>query len=235
MSTFLELCQAVALESGTVPGSSQPSTTASQTGRLGRIVGWVDRAWKEIQNAEEYWRWMEAGFSYALTQNVAEYSASDLGITRFSHWLPERPDGTNVFSIYETSKGQANEGFMWAVDWGDFYPLYRVGGNVNTTGKPSTFAVDPENKLQVYPKPDATGWTIRGRYYKGVQTLSADDDTPEMPAKFHDAIMWRALLDLHGFDENDRKEARAARNYEKIMADLRGEQIPKISHGEPMV
>ncbi len=234
MTTFLQLCQDVALESGTVPGSGKPETVTDQTERLGRIVGWVARAYRNIQNAERYWKWLEDTVTKNLTEGVDEYSASALGLTRFSHWLPERPGAQATFTLYETSVGQADEGHLRYVPWGDFQPIYDVGSNASQTGKPTIFTITPANAVQVYPIPDNTGFTMRARYYKSDQALAADDDVPEMPAHFHDAIMYKALEYLCIFDEESEKRLTWHNEYQRVMSNLRGDQLPQIKLGGPL-
>lgn len=46
---YLTLCQKVARESGVVAGV-QPATVTSQTGRLLKIVSWVNDAWTWVSS-----------------------------------------------------------------------------------------------------------------------------------------------------------------------------------------
>ena len=59
---FLELCKRVHQELGAGDGSlpgTVPTTVTSQTGDLLRIVGWVQRAWEEIQATHEDWLFLQ--------------------------------------------------------------------------------------------------------------------------------------------------------------------------------
>ncbi len=233
MSTFLELCQAVARESGTVP-IGQPETVSSQTGRLLRIVNWVDEAYRIIQRSEADWRWLRANFSYQTIANVSVYDAESLNITeRFSRWVYQSESGDNLFSIYLTSEGQSDEGLLQYVEYNTFRREFLVGSAATQTGKPIYITINDSNHLVLYPTPNAA-YTLRGRYRKFHQTLSADDDIPEMPAEFHDAIRYRALMLMATFDESFAQNPMWAGEYAEIMDRLRQHQLPRVSLPEPL-
>ena len=235
MSTYLELCQSVARESGTVPGSGKPTAVTSQTGRLGNIVDWVDRAWRDIQRSQQAWKWMYADFSGSTAASTQRYTATALGIaSRFSRWVPMGADGNWMFSVFLPADGQATETHIRHMEWQDFKRLYLFGSAATDTGKPQVMSVDESQQIVFYPIPDAV-YTVRGTYYKSPQIMTADDDEPEMPAEFHDLIRWRALLKLGGFDENVaqypfwKSEARA------VSGDLIAHQLPSFTMDEPLL
>jgi hypothetical protein len=74
-----------------------------------------------------------------------------------------------------------------------FIDTYRIGTTRTAEGYPNVITVSPTNSLLVSLIPDDTSYTISGTYYKGVQTLSSDTDTPEMPDRFHMAIVYLAM------------------------------------------
>ncbi|UWQ30259.1 hypothetical protein [Leisingera sp. M523] len=228
MSTYLQLCQDAARESGTVSNIGQPETTENQTGRLLRILKWVTKAYEDIQRSQNAWRWMHADFSAETVAAVQQYDAEAMGINeRFSRWVVHDDDGDNQFSIYKTSEGQVTEGFLNFVDWAWFRRNLMTGGQASKQDKPYYFSIDNENKLRLWPTPDAA-YTVRGVYYKAPQSLAADADTPEMPAEFHDVIVWRALMLLGQFDEAFNQIGGWNAEYTRIMGELRLHQLPRI-------
>lgn len=228
MSTFLQLCQDVARESGTVPNIGEPSTTTDQSGRLLRIINWTASAYADIQRHKNYWRWLHADFSGETISGTREYSASAMSVsTRFSRWIFHGEQGDNLFTTYKASEGQDTEGFLTFVDWANFRRKFAIGSAVSDTGKPAYVTVNDQNELVFYPTPDA-GYTVRGVYYKSPQTLSADDDVPEMPEDFHIAIQWRALMLLGAYDEAPNQVPNWTAEYFKVMQDLRSHQLPRI-------
>jgi len=194
MATYLELCQQVARESGTITGV-QPTTVEGQTGRLAKIVAWVDLAWREIQNRHAQWRWMREDWSANLTAGTDAYTAASFSIARFADWLMP-PAG--IVSIFDPALGVADEIVLPDLTWPEWRRLYRVGEQ--TADRPLHVAVKPTGEIVFGPKPDKT-YTVAGEYRKAPQTLAANGDVPEMPARFHDLIAWRALLLLAEHDE----------------------------------
>lgn len=228
MSTFLELCQEVAEDSGTIPTIGDPSTTVGQTGRLLRIVNWVKRAHNDVQRLERSWRWMEADFSGNVIAAQQAYAPAEMGISRFGHWIFKDEAGGNTFTFYTTADGQAGEGTLDLLPWDEFRRDFMVGSNATETGKPAYLTVNPSNQLVLWPIPDATG-TLRGRYKKGLQTLSADSDTPEMPEEFHAVIKWRALMYMATFDEAMEQFPLFDLAYNQALDQLRADQLPRIT------
>lgn len=229
MATYLELCQKVASESGTVSGESQPATVVSQTGRLGRVVRWTNDAWRNIQNHRSQWRWMRKELSGALVASTQRYTSTALGLTSFAEWLVRGEDETR-WSCYKTSTGVSDEGPLHFLDWDTFYET-QLRGTAPTNTRPRFFSVDDSDRLVFSPTPEA-GYTVRGLYRKDVQTLAANSDTPEMPARFHDIILWEALKLLGNFDEAPLPQrAEWANNARKLMSELERDQLPPMRIG----
>ncbi|RMD93747.1 MAG: hypothetical protein D6811_04310 [Alphaproteobacteria bacterium] len=201
MATYLQLCQDVARESGTVPTIGAPTTVSGQTGRLARIVTWVKDAWVDIQKQRPDWQWMLDEWSGTLTANTQRYSAASFSIdSRFSRWVLTDRQGNSALSCYKTSDGQTGEYELTIVPWMAFRRNYLRGSAASRTGRPQAVAVDDQQQLVFYPIPDA-GYTVNGFYHKSPQVLASDSDVPECPAEFHAAIKWRALLYLGAYDE----------------------------------
>lgn len=224
MSTFLELCQSVASHSGTVSGSGQPAAVTGQTGRLSEIVGWTAEAWTRIQNLENAWAWMRTEFSGTTTSGTARYTGASWSLTRFARWVTEQ----DMTTIYLQSTGVSDEGVINPISWSDWRIRYGRGSQINQ--KPVEFAVSPQMEFCLGPIPDDT-YVVNGEYYKTAQTLAANADEPELPARFHDIIKWRALMFLHAYDEGSIGYIEAKDNFEGMLFDLRRDQLPRVSIG----
>lgn len=200
---FLQLCQRVASDSGTVSGDAKPAAVAGQTGRLGKIVRWTNDAWRDIQNARNGWLWMQEEFENdVLLSGVSTYNAAAMGISaRFADWMIEQSDPLKSgFSAYLTATGKDDETPLKFVTWRDFRFVRARGAAATNPGKPSEFTVMPDLSLRFYPVPDAA-YTVSGLYRKSVQELTADADIPEMPERFHSLIVTGALIAYLGTDD----------------------------------
>ncbi|MCA0276249.1 MAG: hypothetical protein LCH86_09605 [Proteobacteria bacterium] len=234
---FLELCQRVASESGTINGVL-PTTVTGQTGRLAKVVRWTNDAWRQIQNANASWRWMQAEFygpTAAHQQRYAYSGFNDLvtssAITRFADWIYS-PDGVDSgISLYDPSVGANDEGPLQFRDWEWFYRTQLRGAQ--NEGKPSMFSVAPDGKLLLSWTPDKV-YTIRGRYRKDVQTLAADGDIPEMPARFHDVIVDIALMLLGTHDEAPAQIPLWRMRQSEKFCNLERDQLPRLQLGDTL-
>lgn len=232
--TFLELCQEVARESGTVPGTGKPQTVSGNTNRLANIVSWTNEAYDRIQTESDNWRWLSAEFESPLISGAQRYTAVSLGISsRFSHWMPESEGRRSGFTIWNTTTGRVGEGDLAYLNWYDFRRTCLRGDPDDNAGTPSYFSIDDQDRLVFYPIPNDT-FTITGQYYKAPQELTADDDVPEMPSRFHRAIKWRALVQLVVFDESPEQFSAWDQYEKKIMADLRRQQQPRFRVAGPL-
>lgn len=230
MPTYLQLCQKVASESGTISGV-KPVSVVSQSDRLAKIVRWVRDAWVQIQNSHGSWRFMQAEFygqTAPATQRYAYSAFNDFvtaaAITRFGEWISDQSGADSGFSIYSSV---ADEGPLVFVDWDLFYAKY-LRGTPSVAAKPSAFTIAPDNRLVFAPVPDAV-YTVRGRYRKDVQELAANADVPECPARFHDAIVDLALIMLATHDEAPTQiplwQMRKSFNF----CNLERDQLPRIT------
>jgi len=235
--TFLQLCQAIARDSGTIPNLPAPSTTASQTGRLLRVVNWTSEAYGDIQRKRKDWLWLRNEFSGNTIAATQRYAAAAMGITdRFGHWVFESDTGEwgkESMSCYLTATGRSDETRLHFKPWREFRDIYLFGNNADDTGKPTYFTVDPQQKIVLWPIPDAD-YTVRGEYFKSPQILAVDGDIPEMPVAYHEAIKWQGLLLLGTFDEAAEQmqvwQAFLAAHYKGLIRD----HTPRLEFSGPL-
>lgn len=151
MSTFLELCQQAAEESGTFPTLGVPETTVSQTDRLLRLVNMVRRSAYEIERSRSDWRWLVSEFSGSTVADTQTYAAAALGISeRFSRWIHEDEQGHDTFSLYLPADGQGTEGYLRYTDWPQFRQVFMYGSAATQTGKPQNIAVNDARSLVLF-------------------------------------------------------------------------------------
>lgn len=224
MSTFLQLCQDMARESGAV--GSAPSSVLNQTGRQAKCVDWVRDAWTQIQNDQPDYSFLFATFSQALTIGSASYAPTSLGIESFQRFLMDR-QGYKPVTIYE-SGAQDQECTLTYVPYQSWRVSYDRG--VHDPAKPIVWSVAPDRSLVVGPKPDKA-YVLRGEYQRGPQVLAADNDVPIMPDQYHQIIVWRACMSLALYDEAQSAFAGAKSQHDPILLDMQRDLLPAFEAG----
>lgn len=226
MSTFLQLCQKLARESGTAP-SGQPVSVVGQTGRLAKLVGWVSDCWVQIQDSRADWRFLRKQFLNALSIGTIAYTNLSWNLTDWGEWIGDRLDGPTEqpISIYDPAIGTSDEGPLYQMDWPQFRALYLVGAQVNQ--RPANYAIGPDGSFNVGPPPDKA-YAIHGEYRRDSQVLTGNTDVPICPARFHDVILWRALRRLNARDEAAFAMSAAGVDELGLMDSLARDQLPRV-------
>lgn len=228
MSTALQIGQAA--ERDTRAFGSISSTYVGASGDALDIWNAVIEAWIEIQNQRSDWRWMRTHFTgKSITDGTGTYAATDWSLTDVAEWLTRGPGSRRVlWTIYKASDGVGYERELTPIEYDTW--LYRYQRGTVVENDPVEFAITPDNSVAFGPVPDTT-YTVAGSYRQTPQTLSADADEPNMPARFHDAIRHLAVTKYAAADGDPNVFAKALASYETIMADLRRDQTPRITLG----
>lgn len=221
---YLQLCQKLREKAG-ISGSG-PSTVVNQTGEMLRLINWVSEAWEEIQMHRTNWNWMRGDFSFQTVADDYDYTPAQAGIaTRFSQW------DVDTIKSYRTSIGVSNEYELDELTYSRYRSLYLTGPQ--PSGTPICFALAPDRKLLIGPKPDGI-FTVSGQYWKSPQALSANTDTPEMPSEFHMLIVWKAL-EMYGWYESAAEViALAEKKIKYFMNRLEMNQLPDATLPDPL-
>ena len=175
---------------------SAPSGVAGQTGRSADLVRWAIEAYNDIQRDKDgKWKWLRGDWYFDTVADTASYAPGAVNdtdttaiITRFRAW---DLDTRELPLIFLSADGQATQREMLIKDWRDFRYIYLRG--THTAGYSGDIAAKVDNKLFLGPTPNDV-YRVTGTYWKSIQELVVDADTPEMPADFHMAIVYRALV-----------------------------------------
>lgn len=231
--TYLELCAEAARECR-VPGTG-PTTTAEQTGKLGRIVAWVASEYTEIQNRHK-WRWLRKTFTFNTVADDDSYAYTDVtdvdtgvAIARFSEWRLN--DRNNPPKIYLTASGTGVQTWLTYISWDAFNAIYKIGSQ--TSSQPVHITVDPDNNIVLGPAPNDV-YTVTGDFYRSAQTLSSDSDVPEMPSQFHRLIVYNTMQEYGSFDVSPEVLTRGEVKSRKLMRQLEANQLPRFRKGCPV-
>jgi len=135
----------------------------------------------------------------------------------------------NKGSFYlQDTDGSDRRRLQW-VSWETFQQLANVGGSV-FFGEPTFVTETSEGKWDFFPRP-AKQYTIWFEYVTTPQELTNDDDVPTIPTEYHEAIVWRALMNYADYDEKPQVFARAERRYGFYRSNLETNKLPTLSWG----
>ena len=224
--TYLELVRRLHSECGV--SGSPPSTTVGQIGEMKRLVDWTATAWTEIQEKRPNWSWMQTAVSFDTVAGDYEYSPTEAGIeSTFANWKADS------FRSYLKAAGVGSEVFMTPMTYDQFRNYYLFSTRRTSLSQPLELAVAPNKNLLVGPPP-ADVYTIVGEYYKLPVVLSADADIPDLPARFHMAIVYRAMIDYGMYEAAPEVVTRGETKFREMMIKIEDDQLPDILVGSPL-
>jgi hypothetical protein len=204
MSSYLELCQEFRSKAG-IAGTG-PTTVLAQSGEYLRLVTWIKNAWIKIQNYPRDWKWMWREYSIAGLASTSDYVLTDVEKIH-----------EDTFSYYLTATGTSARQKLKYINWKRYTDSYSTV--VASEASPALVTRKPNGNLKLWPTPDAA-YTIDFEYQKTPQILAANADEPEMPAEYHEAILYLALVDHGGFEEASEVYGFAANQYSQYFKSL---------------
>ena len=173
---YLALCDKLLKETGL--SDQGVSSVIGQSGLNKKAVDWINRAWTEIQNLNDWnFLWNTSYFSTVIGQQNYD-PVDNLALSPALHkWI------NSSVRITQSS----GTGYLTYVPWATW---------VRTTfssGKPTSFTIRPDNLISFNTLPDEI-YTIYFDYYRTPQRLSTNTDELLLAEQFHDAVLYKAIL-----------------------------------------
>lgn len=206
---------------------ADPTTLVDQPEETKRLIDWVNEAWMDIQLQREDWEWMRSTFSFVTVNLQSSYTPAEAGITDFGVWALDN------FRNYVTATGTRSEILMdyWPYEaWRD---TYYFGANRLVASRPIVASITPDKQLALGPF-GASGYTVTGSYYKVASELSANTDTPDLPAQFHMAIIYRTMMLYGAYEAAQEVYNEGEIEFKKMMGRINLNQIPMITFGRAL-
>lgn len=238
MATFLQLVNTVRQEAG-LAGGDLTTLQSGLSAESQRIANWTNREWQRIQGMKDDWQWLRTSFNFQLTGLQQQYTVAQVGAlttptftaAQFGNW---KRDSFRVYT--NTAPTQADEMLAVFMPWDQFRNLYLYGTMRQNFSRPVAFTVAPDKSLWFGMPPDAAGVTYfcDGELYTAPVALVADADTPVMPLRWHDLIVFRALKAYGVFMAAEEVIARAQDQINEIQPKLMADQLPIITSGPPL-
>lgn len=207
---YLQLSQELARKAGV---SGQPASVTGQKGEMLRLVNWVNQAWNDIQLNNPRWPFLWKRDTFPIYADQAAYE------------LPADLRELALGEVEYLNPASGKWGFVSPMTFTEFDRLYRHATVVNA---PQVVTLTPESKLQFYPIPNLNS-QAQITYWSTPQVLSANTDTPLLPAHFHQMIVWLALK-YYGEYEQDMEVAQVANvEFQKLFTACSNELLPDLS------
>lgn len=125
------------------------------------------------------------------------------------------------------SLGVTDQQPVYRMSWEDFGGFYNRG-NTLQAGRPTYYAIKPDGQIALWPVPDNT-YRVTIPYVKSIQTLAANTDTPEMPERYHMAIVYLAATYKAGSTESMRAGEHFERLFRTKYSELVRDQVPDVN------
>lgn len=246
MSSYLQLVNNLIIETGS--GLGTLSTVQSPAaGEATRMAKWIKDSWTEIQLEQYSWDFLRPTIQFTTTAFQQEYTEAAIMAIATNSRTGAPMSGSIVqqwvrksFRCWRTSQGFPDEQILNFMTWDDFRNIYIYSTQRTNYQRPVIASVSPNDKsLYFGPIPDqATGagdsYTITCEVWLMPQILSADADVPIMPAAFHEAITYKAMMKYGAYESAPEVYQRGKESLEEILPALYRDQLPVITSGPPM-
>jgi hypothetical protein len=237
---FLQIAQQAAIQCGVASGSAIQTalpTVVGATGSLGRIVGWVNDAWTDIEMDHSDWDWMRSsnllgqGVSFQTVAGQASYPLGTgpgtvgVAVEDFGKW------DEWSFRDFTTAFGFRNEMFLDQITFDDWRNSYMLGAMRTVQTRPVAIAVGPDQSLCLGPPPNGD-YTITGDYFVAPSVMVADTDVPiGLPSRFHMLIVYRVMMKCAGYESASELYQRGSEENAGMYAQLMAARAPRPSFG----
>lgn len=211
--TFLELCQELVSETG-IAGTG-PTSVTTQVGIFKKVVRWVQRAYTEIQFAEERWNWLWVEGTFDTVVGKRDYDPIvDLGLTNFNQWEKN--------SLYVRRPVPTQR---WPLQFMEF-EVHRHFYVLQQTEQVLIYTFTPNKKLRFDYMPNAVE-TVEFEYWRTPFKFVNNADVPAFPEQHHDIILYKALMLYAADEEAPAIYADAERNYLSRLERLRDAELSR--------
>ena len=219
MATYLELCNLVLNQLNDIVLDT--TTFANARGFHASVKDAVNFAIRDINQSEIEWPFAYNSTSQVLVAETNSYAFPDT-IQRVD-WQSFHLEADDALNI--------NAAHLNAMPYDDWLHMRRAHDENNNTGIriPEAIFKLPNEYFGVTPIPDRA-YTISYDYYGFSETLSAYDDTPDIPDRFRWVIYQGSMYYAYMFRDNFESADKAEERFEKGIKHMRTLLINKYEH-----
>ena len=238
MATYLELCQD-ALSFSDTGAPANLTSLADADEYQSQVTRFVADAWRMIQSLYETWGWMRREIEFDLRENISQYkwqnlrnASGDLAIPAtdvgFRDWIENDPDEEPVWYLSSPENNYVSATPLQQIDF-DLMRRRRI--QFREPNQPVAFAIHPDKTLEFHQAPDQA-YRIFGMHVRGVESLTRENQIPfGLDERYHRVIVWRAVMLLHGMDQENEQFLFAERNFQEQLDAVTKVYLPNITVG----
>lgn len=150
------------------------------------------------------------------------YTGASLGATNFGRW--RKPSDEYTVRAYDP----LNPTSVWRLKWLPYDRFARQLIDIPPAAAPVQYwSITPKEKLIVSPVADIV-YNVKADYDTEPIPFVADTDEPNMPAKFHKILVWKAMLQMGKYDAAPEALSRASDKFDELDSSLRLDQGQEI-------
>lgn len=233
---FLQLVQKAIRKSGA--RASVPSSLSSVEGIQLEFKEYVNDAWKEIQMERKDWYFRAAEQSIDIDQlsltDGMRVPTSLIDAANSRSW-----NFIHIYDVYIRLRGDDTDppSRIYFVPWNNWKDKFgrsniqlEYNDEKNVEGRPQWFTIAPTGELWLSPIPTAsTNYEMEFFGPTDIQDLSNDSDTPVLPERYHDMIVWKAAYEFHSYHTDAAGMERARQKYMMYKKLLDEEYLTQIT------
>jgi hypothetical protein len=223
--TFLSLARTLREDCGISGAENTPSTVIGQTGEMRRVVNWVKRAYREVQEKRSDWEFLRNDFSFSTIAGTQTYTRAAISLTSVLRWK------VDTFRCYRTSTGTTDEQWLTYVPWAAFRDRFLMSANRTLQSRAEFFTVKPDKSIMFWPIPDAA-YTIVGEAWNAPDTFAVDADESVIPEECKDVILGKGMTYYAAYEAAPEVAVDGQERFDNAYTTLERDYTPPIEMGE---
>ena len=209
--TYLQICQRV----HDIAGFQGQFTSVQATGYQAILTTAVRDTYQDIQRYRKDWWFMQVNKDISVDETKTRYEISDL------FGVGDIPFGDYQYiNWYKT--GTTRRTRLIEVPYHEFQFFSFTD---NQSKEPRLWTQEPFGKALVISPVD-TNYTLDLHYIREIDDLSSNSQEPIIPARFHQALVYGALIKLSTYIGNPTLFDEYSMKYAEIMGQLMREENP---------
>ena len=209
--TFLEMCEKLRQECG-IAGTI--SSVSDQAGMHGRLIGYIQKANREIQLRKANWKFLWNEWSQALSGVTGGEVAPPDGLGMFdqaSFWVDAGTDDAFPLKWIDHKK------------WRDEYRH-----QYTDTDQPVFVTIKPNGRVAILPSPSAdyTSKTLTADYWRAPVELVSNAQVSLIPEQFHQIVVAQAKMYWAEYSHDTGRYNSAFVEHERLYMELKAHSLP---------